>query len=225
MTHHAHSGEPAAPVGLVLHNPIRYDIRLWLMSRGREGKFRRQLVELGGVKPGDAVLDIGCGTGSLAIEAAKVVGPKGSVVGVDPSDEMVGRAQAKGRRSRTNVRFQKGIAQELPFADASFDVVLCTFVLHQLPHEAWHKAKTEAARVLKPGGRLLLVDIGGDQTGKGPHHKLAAQHGMHLFDLREIGPMFAGNGLEQVAAGEVPYQLSFFERVQYLVLSRNASVS
>src|SRR5690349_10869829 len=124
------TAQPAQqPVGLVLHNPVKYDLRLWLMTRGREGAFRRSMVELAGVKSGESVLDIGCGTGSLAIAAAKAVGPAGRVVGIDPSVEFVGRAKAKARRL-ANVSFQNAAAQSLPFADESFDTVLSTFVLH-----------------------------------------------------------------------------------------------
>jgi ubiquinone/menaquinone biosynthesis C-methylase UbiE len=213
----AHAPEP---VGLVLHNPRRYDLRLWLMARGREGAFRRSLVALAGIGAGESVLDIGCGTGSLAIEASRVVGPQGSVVGIDPSPEMIGRANSKARRLK-NVSFQTGIAQDLPFGDGSFDVALGTFVVHQLPSDSLHKVKTEVARVLKVGGRLLLVDIGGDHHGRRtPHVVAAAKHGVPLFDLRAIGPTMAGSGLVERASGEVPFRLSFFERVQYLLLER-----
>ena len=207
-------------VGLVLHNPRCYDLRLWLMTRGREGAFRRSLVELARIEAGNSVLDIGCGTGSLAIEAGRVVGPQGSVVGIDPSPEMIGRARSKARRLK-NVSFRTAIAQELPFEDGSFDVALCSFVAHQLPPGTLHKVKTEAARVVKVGGRLLLVDIGGDQHGRHtPHATAAARHGVPMFDLRTIGPLMAGSGFREIANGEIPFRLSFFERIQYLLLER-----
>ena len=155
QSHQHHTDDP---VGLVLHNPIRYNFRVWLTTRGREGKFRRTLVELAGVKPGDSVLDVGCGTGSLAIEAGKMVGPTGSVVGIDPSPEMIGRAKGKARRL-ANVRFEIAPAQSLPFADASFDVVTSSLVLHQLPPDSLHAVKAEVARVLKPGGRIGISDV------------------------------------------------------------------
>src|SRR6187402_3254654 len=150
----------AEPVGLVLHNPIRYDLRLWLMTRGREGRFRRELIELVGAREGERVLDVGCGTGSLAIAASRAVGESGSVVGIDPSPEFIVRAAAKARRARVKASFQAGTAQNLGFEDWSFDVVMCTFVLHQLPPAALHRAVAEMARVLKPGGRVLIAGIG-----------------------------------------------------------------
>jgi ubiquinone/menaquinone biosynthesis C-methylase UbiE len=214
------NAEADEPVGLVLHNPRRYDLRMWLMARGREGAFRRSLVELAGIGPGMKVLDIGCGTGSLALAASRVVGPQGSVVGIDPSPAMIGRAKAKARRL-TNASFRIGIAQELPFADGSFDVALATFVVHQLPPDSLHKVKTEVARVLKVGGRLLLVDIGRDHHGRRtPHVAAAAKHGVPMFDLRAIGPTMVASGLVELANGEVPFRLSFFERVQYLLLEK-----
>jgi ubiquinone/menaquinone biosynthesis C-methylase UbiE len=218
---HSHQHHTDDRVGLVLHNPIRYDFRVWLTTRGREGKFRRTLVELAGVKPGDSVLDIGCGTGSLAIEAGKTVGPTGSVDGIDPSPEMIGRAKGKARRL-ANVRFEIAPAQNLPFADASFDIVMSSLVLHQLPPDSLHTVKAEVARVLKPGGRLLLVDIGGDQQSTHtPHARAAKRHGVHLFDLRKIGPTLASVGLKELANGDVPFKLFRFERVQYVLAEKS----
>jgi ubiquinone/menaquinone biosynthesis C-methylase UbiE len=209
------------PVGLILHNPIRYDLRLWLMTRGREGRFRRQLVELAGVREGERVLDVGCGTGSLAIAASRAVGKSGSVIGIDPSPEFIRRAAAKARRARMNATFQAGAAQDLPFEDGSFDVVMCTFVLHQLPPAALHKAAAEMARVVQPGGRVLIVDIGGEQGARQTVHvRAAARHGVHLFDLREATPMLGHIGLTERASGELPFRLSFFERVQYVLAGK-----
>ena len=218
MTTDQHAHEP---VGLVLHNPIRYDLRLWLMTRGREGRFRRQLVELAQVKLGDAVLDVGCGTGSLAIAASRAVGPSGSVMGIDPSPEFIGRADKKARRAHVDARFRAGTAQRLPFADGSFDVVMCTFVLHQLPPEAIHGAVAEMARVTRAGGRLLFVDIGGEQGDRQTVHvRAAARHGVHLFDLRAAAPHLGRFGLVERAGGELPFRLSFFERVEYVLADR-----
>lgn len=214
----APTGDVAEPVGLVLHNPIRYDLRLWFMARGREGAFRRELVELARIAPGDRVLDVGCGTGTLAIAAKRAAGPNGTVEGIDPSPEMIGRARAKARRAKLEVAFETAAAQHLPFADGSFDAVVSTFVLHQLPGDAIHEAVAEMRRVLRPGGRLLLVDIGGDQGDRQTVHvRAAARHHVHLFDLRDAAPLLAHLGMTETSSGDVGFRLSRFERVQYLL--------
>ena len=79
-------------------SPLRYDLKLWVASRGRERVFRERQLDLAGVASGDSVLDIGCGTGTLAIAAARRVGEKGSVTGVDPSAELLARAGKKRLR-------------------------------------------------------------------------------------------------------------------------------
>jgi ubiquinone/menaquinone biosynthesis C-methylase UbiE len=82
-------------------SPLRYDLMLWVASRGRERVFRERQVDLARIAPGEAVLDVGCGTGSLAIAAARRVGERGAVHGVDPSAELLARARKKalGRAS------------------------------------------------------------------------------------------------------------------------------
>lgn len=215
--HHEAATAPGEPIGLVLHHPVRYDLRLWLMTRGREGAFRRHLLDLARVRSGDRFLDVGCGTGTLAIEAARRVGAGGEVHGIDPSPEMIGRARAKARRARVRATFGVHVAQQLPWPDARFDVVLATFVLHQLPPAALHGVFAEMRRVLAPGGRLLLVDIGGPQDRHTVHVKAAARHQVHLFDLTEITPHLGSMGLRELDGGEVTFRLSRFERVRYLL--------
>jgi hypothetical protein len=72
-------------------------------------------------------------------------------------------------------------------------------------------------RVLAPGGRLLLVDIGGPQASDTVHVKAAAHHGVHLFDLAEVETHLGTMGLRELDAGEVDFRLSRFERVRYLL--------
>ena len=114
-----------------------------------------------GLKPGQDVLDIGSGPGFLACEMAEAVGPGGSVRGIDPSDAMLSvarrRTQATGSAP---VDFGPGQATGLPFPDGAFDVVTSTQVyeyVHDVP-----AALTEAHRVLRPGGRLLVLDTDWD---------------------------------------------------------------
>lgn len=112
---------------------------------------------LGEIRPGDSILDIGCGCGVDAMFAAELTGPNGRVAGVDMSSDMVGRArQNLGLTSLRNVSFQESSAEDLPFPDESFDVVVSSGVFNLVPDK--RKALREVFRVLKPDGRLMMAD-------------------------------------------------------------------
>jgi arsenite methyltransferase len=112
---------------------------------------------LGPIQPGAAVLDIGCGAGVDSLVAAHVVGPEGRVTGVDLVPEMLARAREHARLAGVdNVIFQESSAEQLPFPDNSFDVVISNGVLNLVVDKV--KALSEIYRVLKPGGRFLLAD-------------------------------------------------------------------
>lgn len=107
--------------------------------------------EAAGVGPGDTVLDVACGTGVAAREALRRVGDRGSVVGFDRNPGML----AVARRKRPEASWQEGMAERLPFADGSFDAVLCQFGL--MFFEDRKAALAEMWRVLRPGGRLVVA--------------------------------------------------------------------
>jgi ubiquinone/menaquinone biosynthesis C-methylase UbiE len=131
--------------GIVLHHAFAYDVVVWLRLFGRERAFREKLIDLARIKPGNAVLDVGCGTGSLAIAAKRPAGPCGTVCGIDASPEMIARAAKKARKTGADIVFKDGIIEALPFPDAQFDVVLSTLMLHHLPR----KARAQGAREIR----------------------------------------------------------------------------
>ncbi len=106
------------------------------------------------VKAGESALDVGSGTGSEVVSLARAVGPSGTAVGVDPNPAMV--AAATSRAKGSTARFVQGTAYDLPFPDGSFDAVRCERVFQHLDDP--HAATLEIARVLRPGGRAILID-------------------------------------------------------------------
>lgn len=119
----------------------------------------RALLREAGIRDGDRVLEVGCGTGNLAVMAARRH-PSTTVVAVDPGPRALARARRKSPAGE--VTFVHGYGQALPHPEGSFDHVLCAFVLHHLSPEAKRGALAEVRRVLRPGGTLHLVDLGGE---------------------------------------------------------------
>jgi ubiquinone/menaquinone biosynthesis C-methylase UbiE len=143
-----------------------YDLLVSAITVGFESRFREKQLKLARLQPGERVLDVGCGTGTLAIAAARHVGAKGQVTGVDAAAEMIERAISKARRAGANVAFRTAAAEELPFANGTFDAVLSSMMLHHLPKETRRAAVREMRRVVRGGGRLLAIDFGRSTSEK-----------------------------------------------------------
>ena len=137
----------------------------------------RPLVDQAEIRPGHRVLEIGCGTGNLAL-LAKRLHPDAEVVGLDPDPKALTRARRKAARKALPVRLDIGFAQELPYPDASFDRVLSALMFHHLGPDEKEKALREVRRVLKPGGSLHLLDFGGAKASSdGLMARLGHRHG------------------------------------------------
>lgn len=145
--------------GLVIHGAARYDLIVWLFTLGGERRLREKMLRLAELRTGEDILDIGCGTGTLAILAKRQVGDAGVVHGVDAAPEMIARARTKAKRAGIELVLAEGVAQALPLPDSAVDVVISTLMLHHLPRKARPDIVREIKRVLKPGGRFLAVDF------------------------------------------------------------------
>ena len=128
----------------------------------RESAFKRRLLAEAGLAPGEQVLDLGCGTGTLAI-AAKRAQPGAEITGLDGDPEVLRRAREKTASAAVEVRFAEGLSTDLPYSEHSFDVVLSTLFFHHLEPAAKRTTAREIVRVLRPGGRLLVADWGPPQ--------------------------------------------------------------
>jgi len=149
----ANSTSPGT-TGIVLHRAFLYDAFVWLVSLGREHSFREKTLDLASLKPGESVLDIGCGTGTIAIAAKRRVGAAGSVYGVDASPEMLARAAKKAIKAGAEVVFKNGMVEALPFPDNAYDCVFSVTALEECDAD---RAIAEMTRVAKPGGRVGVV--------------------------------------------------------------------
>lgn len=137
-----------------------YDPVVALTSRERG--FKRRLLEHARIKDGETVLDVACGTGTLAIEVKKDH-PKAKVSAIDADPTILERARAKARDAGVKITFASGLATELPYDARRFDVVLSTLFFHHLTDEAKADTAEEIRRVLRPGGRTLIADWGRPQ--------------------------------------------------------------
>jgi ubiquinone/menaquinone biosynthesis C-methylase UbiE len=134
-----------------------YDPVVGLTSRER--RFKELLVDQAAPAAGQRILDLGCGTGTLAIQV-KQREPRAEVVGLDADSAMLSQAREKAERAGVELALTEGLSTELPFEDGGFDVVLSTLFFHHLDPEPKRQTAHEIARVLRSGGELHVADWG-----------------------------------------------------------------
>lgn len=125
----------------------------------RERTFKAALVRQAAVAAGDRVLDLACGTGTLAIQI-NLAEPGAQLVGIDADSAVLARAARKVERAAAAIDWVRGYASDLPFGDATFDCVVSSLFLHHLDRAGKLATLREVRRVLKPGGRLHVADWG-----------------------------------------------------------------
>jgi ubiquinone/menaquinone biosynthesis C-methylase UbiE len=212
---HRHNSADKAPTketkGLVLSGGWRYDLLEWYHDtfsfRGQLRELRQRTATMARLQPGDAVLDVGCGTGTLALEVARRVGSAGRVAGIDPGTEQIARARAKATRLHLPIEFQVGVIEQLPYPDTTFDVVLSTLMIHHVPAPIKRQGLAEIARVLKPGGRLVMADFTRRQERAGR----AARFHAGGSSVQDLVALVSDAGFDQVETEELqPPRFSAF---------------
>lgn len=173
--------EHRPPMGLTWLLPL-YDPFSRLV---RVERLHRRVLDEAGLRAGTRVLEIGCGTGNLLLLAHRLT-PGVVTTGLDPDTDALDRAARKARRRGVDLQLDLGYADSLPYEDGSVDVVLSSLMLHHLPEAAKVPALREARRVLRPGGRLVVLDVDGEGHRHGPTW-------VRRHDRREPGAAGAGS--------------------------------
>lgn len=193
-----HESPPLKTRGRTLdHAAPVYDLLAPIMTLGLEGRYRRRAIELLGLQGSERVLDIGCGTGILTRQLAEALdgSHQDQVVGIDAATKMIDVARRKAG-NLANVQFKTALAEHLPFADASFDAAVSTFFFHHIDLNLKTRSLAELLRVLKPGGRAVIVDV---DTPTNLFGKLCAWSGYWLFHQEEIRENIEGRLREALA--------------------------
>ncbi|MBO3753188.1 methyltransferase domain-containing protein [Streptosporangiaceae bacterium NEAU-GS5] len=198
---HEHHEEHAEGGGTIDY-PRAYEVMVSLWFLGRRRRVYLRLATLAGIKPGDRVLDVGCGTGYMTRVMAPVVGSSGRLTGVDASASMIEYA---ARRAPAGCSYIVGKAQALDLPDAVFDVVVSTVAVHHIPVADRAAAVREMFRVLRPGGRLLIAEFR-PPTGKLAAHVMGALTGPAMRNSPRdlLGTMIPDAGFEVVDEGDQP---------------------
>lgn len=132
----------------------------------RDLRYKTRLIEQADIRPGQHVLDLGCGTGTLAI-MVKRIQPSAEVVGLDADPDMLKVAKYKSAQLKAPVKFDVGFTNKLPYPDAAFDRILSSIMIHHLKTPDKEMTAHEVFRILKPGGQLHVIDFGKPVTWYG----------------------------------------------------------
>ena len=184
-----------------------YDSYMRAITLGRERILREETIRLAQVKPGDSVLEVGCGTGPLTLAAKRQAGPSGKVFGIDIIPGMIEVSQRKAAQAKEDITFQLGSIDDIPFPANQFDVVMCSFMIFHMSETTMRKGITEAYRVLKPQGRFLVLDLA---LPTQPLQRFIAQKlfgGMLQHDLHELLPLMEAAGFSNIEIAQARFRV------------------
>lgn len=184
-----------------------YDSYMRKITFGRERILREMTVSLAQVKPGDSILEVGCGTGTLTLAAKQKAGLLGKVFGIDVIPGMIELSQRKAAQANEDITFQLGSIDDIPFSENLFDVVMCSFMIFHMSEDTRRKGIAEIYRVLKPNGRLLVLDLA---LPTPPIQRAIAKMffgGMLQHELRELRPLMDASGFSDVEIAPVKFSI------------------
>jgi demethylmenaquinone methyltransferase / 2-methoxy-6-polyprenyl-1,4-benzoquinol methylase len=164
----------------------KYDLTNDVLSLGVHRLWRRMAVKESQVKPGDSVLDCATGTGDLALAFKRAVGPSGTVLGTDFNADMLKTAPLKAQKADLDVSFEVADAMKLPYENKRFHVASISFGIRNVDDPS--VALKELARVVKPGGRVIVLEFGQPEGAFGMAYRTYAKHVMPA-----IGGVLSGN--------------------------------
>jgi ubiquinone/menaquinone biosynthesis C-methylase UbiE len=194
-----------------------YDSYMKKITFGREDVLRSMTVNLAQIKEGDNVLEVGCATGTLTLAAKRKAGTTGKVVGIDIIPEMIEVSREKAKQSNMDITFQTANIQEIPFPDEHFDAVMCSFMIFHMSEPVRRNGIKEIYRVLKPQGRLLVLDI-----ALPPHpvkRKLLKFFlGFMLkHDLKELQPNMESSGFSNITISQAKFRVMGLPLLSYVL--------
>ncbi len=202
---HSRSATAQQTDGVTLDHAAKvYDILAPLMTLGLERRYHRLVIQMLALRGDERILDIGCGTGTLTCDIAAALTDKARsrCTGLDAAEKMIAVA---GRKAAgiPNIHFDAVIAEHLPYESESFDAAVSTFFFHHIHFALKKKVLTETARVLKPGGRFVVVDVDIPSTRFGA---LCAHAGHWLFQQNEIAENIEGKLREAFGASPLKWE-------------------
>jgi ubiquinone/menaquinone biosynthesis C-methylase UbiE len=189
-----------------------YDAVVAIMTLGRARAIRTKTADVARIAPGEIVLDVGCGTGDLTMVTQARTSAAGRVYGIDAAPAMIAVARRKAAQAGRVIDYRVAAVEALPFPDATFDVVVSSLMMHHLPDDLKGRGLTEIRRVLKPNGRLLVVDAKRPAGRLGRVALALLVHHQMRSGVQDLPPLMEAAGFTAVEAGETGFRSLGFAR-------------